>query len=143
MKLATCLFFLGSPHPTFAGEAVPGESLAAGAAIRARDVEAVSLRAALMPLKNAFVQVYGRWSRVHAVGCKRPPQTPATTTSTSTHPPDLFCFSGAPCLQVLTPAFKAIPFPAWLAPAGETPGDIEAGGMAVTVVSPKLTFVHV
>lgn len=40
-------------------------------------------------------------------------------------------------------AFEAIPSPAWAASTDETPRDIETGGVPVTTVSFKLTFVHI
>lgn len=45
--------------------------------------------------------------------------------------------------EVLTVAFEAVPTPAWVAPTAETPRDVETGGVPVTAVSPKLTFVHI
>lgn len=58
-------------------------------------------------------------------------------------PTYLSCSAQTSCSQALTVAFEAIPHPAWLAPAAETPRDVEAGSVVVTAVSPKLTFIHI
>lgn len=53
---------LPPPNLTFAGEAIPGKALAAGAAVGARDIETVTFWAAPVLLGDAFIQVCRRRS---------------------------------------------------------------------------------
>lgn len=77
----------------------------------------------------------------------RPPQTPlgpATPARSPTCPqPTSTALPRPPAPGALTVTCEAIPHPAWLAPAAETPRDVEAGSVTVTAVSPKLTLVHI
>ena len=150
------------PHPTltFTGEAVPGEALVAGTAVGARNIQAVGPQAALVLPGSALVQVCRTRSpgppsvRIGGAAGRRtlqalPPQTPLGPDPHPHRPASLLpptylsCSAQTACPQALTVACEAIPHPAWLAPAAETPRDVEAGSVTITAVSPKLTLVHI